>query len=165
MEFSNENVDLSDVADRSSSGPHFLLKEAGTSIFLGLCDRGRISQPLMALQVGGSGERTLLAASVGGHCLGVVRGAPLLDFLRTIQSQASHPRKRLRTAGVGLCDYDQAVRPSPIYSGMLVFVDGDSVSLEIGDHCFGKMKGPNVTEFFRRAWLRAGLESPGKRAA
>jgi hypothetical protein len=102
-----------------------------------------------------NGEYSTLGAYMGSHCLGLLDGSDLVEFLgrslNRVDSQAG------ADGGIvaELCElYPQLEPRRP--SGAHVFCGGGGLSLWFGQHCFGVIADVTTAEdFLRRAWMRA----------
>jgi hypothetical protein len=139
--------------------------EDGPQIILRLPDprAGGASYPEdVQLEINGNGSQTGLSVRMGSHCVGWLwRISELTKFLSGFQFDGPHPKDRGRTfpLRLSLYDIDQGPDAPPQHSGVEIYCKGDSVRVHIGHHCFGEARGPQVIEFFRRAWLRAMFQS------
>jgi hypothetical protein len=170
MYLTNEAVEI-DVQDGRYADPAYWLSEDAPSIVLRLSDpqAGDATYPSDArLELNQYGKFTGLGAYMSNHCVGLLwNEAEIRDFFERCRAQteaADGAGNRLPTR-IELYDIDKG--PDTRLSdrnGVQVEVGRDSVTLRCGHHIFGRATGPQVGEFFRRAWLRATLQPEEKRA-
>ena len=100
------------------------------------------------------------------HNVGVLPTKQLRDFLSRCMMRGSHPMAAAMDVRAGMYDFEQTFDEKfPSLSGVEIVFSGERLEVRIGRHVFGSASGPLVAEFLRGARLRAGLESPTKKAA